>query len=157
MKFSNSIPSLKIQIVSFLCFLFSATVFSQVLYQDPVKMEIAEVLNVQKEAWNNYDIATFMETYWKSEELKFYGSAGVVKGWQATLERYQKSYPTEEHFGSLDFVINDISEINEDAYYVLGEYYLTRTVGDTNGIFMLVVKRFEDGWKTVADTSAKIE
>ena len=157
MKYSTAKPPLKIQVVSLLFFLFSATIFSQVLYQDPVKMEIAEVLNVQKEAWNNYDIETFMETYWKSEELKFYGSSGVVKGWQATLERYQKSYPNEEHFGTLDFVINDISEINEDAYYVLGEYYLTRTVGDTNGIFMLVVKRFEDGWKIVADTSAKVK
>ena len=147
----------KTRIVSFLFFLLTASLFSQELYQDPVKMEISEVLNIQKEAWNNYDIETFMETYWKSEDLKFYGSSGVVKGWQGTLERYQKSYPTEEHFGSLDFVINDISQINEDAYYVLGEYYLTRTVGDTNGIFMLVVKRFEDGWKIIADTSAKVK
>lgn len=157
MKYSTTTSPLKIKIVSILCFLCTATVFSQVLYQDPIKMEIAEVLNSQKEAWNNYDIETFMETYWKSEELKFYGSSGVVKGWQATLERYQKSYPTEEHFGTLDFVINDISEINEDAYYVLGEYHLTRTVGDTNGIFMLVVKQFEEGWKIVADTSAKVK
>ena len=81
-----------------------------------------------------------MESYWKSEELKFYGSGGVIKGWQSTLERYKKSYPTKAHFGTLRFVYNDISKINDGAYSVMGEYHLTREVGDTNGIFMLILK-----------------
>jgi len=120
------------------------------------KEVIKALLQTQKEAWNNYDIETFMETYWKSENLKFYGSSGVVKGWQGTLERYKKSYPTKAHFGELNFVLNDISKIDEGSYYVLGEYYLKREVGDTNGIFMLVVKRIENEWKIIADTSAKV-
>lgn len=42
-------------------------------------------------------------------------------------------------------------------YYVMGEYHLTRNVGDTNGIFMLVVKQIDGEWKVIADTSAKVE
>lgn len=117
---------------------------------------ILEVLNTQKEAWNNHDIEAFMQGYWKSDELKFYGSGGLVKGWQSTLERYKKGYPTKAHFGTLNFVFNDISKINTGAYSVMGEYHLTREVGDTNGIFMLIVKRIKEKWKVIADTSAKV-
>ena len=118
------------------------------------KENIIKVLETQKEAWNNYDIETFMEGYWKSEDLAFYGSSGVIKGWQGTLDRYRKSYPSKEHFGTLDFVFNAITPITEDSYYVMGEFHLKRTVGDANGIFMLVLKKIEGEWKIIADTSA---
>ncbi|WP_343487033.1 nuclear transport factor 2 family protein [Allomuricauda sp. d1] len=114
---------------------------------------IKAVLETQRTAWNNHDLSAFMETYWKSDALTFYGSSGVVRGWQATMERYQKSYPTPAHFGQLRFVLNDITEISDDAYYVLGEFYLTREVGNAKGIFMLVMKKIEGDWKIVADTS----
>ena len=68
---------------------------------------IKAVLIAQKDAWNNYDIDTFMKDYWKSDDLAFYGSGGVIKGWQATLQRYKKAYPSREHFGTLDFVFNE--------------------------------------------------
>lgn len=120
------------------------------------KKAILEVLNAQKDAWNNYDIEAFMEGYWQSEELKFYGAGGVIKGWQSTLNRYKKSYPTKAHFGNLRFVFNDISPINEGAYSVMGEFHLTRDVGDANGIFMLILKKIDGDWKVIADTSAEV-
>ncbi|WP_350284232.1 nuclear transport factor 2 family protein [uncultured Croceitalea sp.] len=121
------------------------------------KQAIRKLLDTQEKAWNNYDIEAFMDTYWKSEQLKFYGSSGVIKGWQSTLDRYKKSYPTQAHFGTLKFILNDISKINDGAYSVMGEYLLTREAGDTNGIFMLIVKRIDDEWKIIADTSAKTD
>ena len=78
---------------------------------------------------------------------------GIVRGWNKTLERYQKSYPSKEHTGTLKFVINDISEIEKGSYYVMGEYYLSRSVGDTNGIFMIIFKKIKGEWKIIADTS----
>jgi len=137
--------------------LFSVFTFGQENQLNEDKMAITAVLNAQEKAWNNYDIEAFMEGYWKSEELKFYGSAGVIKGWQATLDRYKKSYPTKDHFGTLRFVLNDISMISKVAYYVLGEFHLTRTVGNANGIFMLVLKKIDGNWKIIADTSAAID
>ena len=121
------------------------------------KKAITALLNTQKDAWNNYDIEAFMEGYWKSDDLAFYGSGGVIKGWQATLERYKKSYPSEAHFGTLDFVFNAITPITEESYYVLGEFHLTRTVGNANGIFMLVLKKIDGDWKIIADTSASTD
>ncbi len=142
--------------ITCLLFFFSLITFAQTTSTEKDEKAILAVLKAQEEAWNNYDIETFMEGYWKSDELTFYGSGGVIKGWQATLDRYKKSYPTREHFGTLKFVFNDVSQVSEDSYYVMGEYHLTRSVGDTNGIFMLVVKQFNGEWKVIADTSAKV-
>jgi ketosteroid isomerase-like protein len=144
------------KIIPILLFI-SISSFAQKTTEADDKKAIIAVLTVQQDAWNNYDIETFMEGYWKSEELKFYGAGGVIKGWQGTLERYKKSYPTKAHFGNLRFVLNDISKINDGAYSVMGEYHLTREVGNTNGIFMLILKKIDGEWKVIADTSAKVE
>ena len=114
---------------------------------------IKEVLATQQKAWNNYDLEGFMQGYWKSEELKFYGSNGVTYGWKNTLERYKKGYPSSEHTGELNFVLNEISKIDKESYYVMGEYHLKRSVGDANGIFMIIFKKIKGEWKIIADTS----
>lgn len=143
--------------VLFLLFALPLFCIAQTTDEQEDKAAIAEVLSVQQSAWNNYDIERFMETYWKSDELTFYGSSGVVKGWQNTMDRYKKSYPSKDHFGHLEFVTNDISKINDGAYTVMGEYHLTRPVGNLHGIFMLVLKKVDGDWKIIADTSCKVE
>ncbi|MDT0606113.1 YybH family protein [Croceitalea rosinachiae] len=140
-----------------LCCFISVFTRAQNVSQIDDEKAIIAVLDAQMNAWNNYDIESFMQGYWKSEELKFYGAGGVIKGWQSTLDRFKKSYPTKAHFGNLRFVYNDVSIINEGAYSVMGEYHLTRDVGDTNGIFMLILKKFDGEWKVIADTSAKVK
>ncbi|CAL2082742.1 nuclear transport factor 2 family protein [Tenacibaculum sp. 190524A02b] len=117
------------------------------------KKEIITIMKAQEKAWSNHDLEGFMEGYWKSDSLKFYGSNGLTYGWKKTLENYKKGYPTKEYSGTLNFKINDISKIKEEAYYVMGEYHLTRKVGDANGVFMIIFKKINGEWKIVADTS----
>ncbi len=119
----------------------------------PEEQEILAVIEKQRQDWNNFDLEGFMEGYWKSEELRFYGSNGVTSGWKSTLERYKKAYPTKDHTGLLKFVINEISMIEKNSYYVMGEFYLERSVGDTNGIFMILFRKIDGEWKIIADTS----
>ncbi|MGB5320823.1 YybH family protein [Lutimonas sp.] len=116
---------------------------------------IRKVMADQQEAWNNYDLESFMQGYWKSEDLKFYGSGGVTYGWNNTLERYKKGYPSKEHTGTLRFVIKEISNIDSASYYVLGEYHLERSMGNADGIFMIIFKKIDGHWKIIADTSCK--
>ena len=116
---------------------------------------IRKVMADQQEAWNNYDLEGFMQGYWKSEDLKFYGSSGVTYGWNNTLERYKKGYPSKEHTGTLKFVIKEISNIDSASYYVLGEYHLDRSMGNADGIFMIIFKKIDGQWKIIADTSCK--
>ena len=89
----------------------------------------------------------------QSESLKFYGANGITNGWDNTLANYKKRYPSKDHFGHLEFKINDISKIGEDSYYVMGAYSLKRSIGDANGIFMIIFKKINGKWKIIADTS----
>jgi len=115
---------------------------------------IKAVLKAQRLAWSDNDIEKFMEGYWKSDSLKFYGSNGVTYGWDNTLERYKKAYPTKDHTGKLNFKLNAISKISDDSYYVMGEFHLKREVGNATGIFMIIFKKINGEWKIIADTSS---
>jgi ketosteroid isomerase-like protein len=139
------------KLILFICLIAAFNSYSQDEEKD--KKEIQKVLKTQRIAWSKNNIEEFMEGYWKSDSLKFYGANGVTQGWENTLERYQKAYPTKDHTGTLSFRINDISKISDDAYFVLGEFHLKREVGNADGIFMLVFKKINGEWKIIADTS----
>lgn len=111
------------------------------------------VMEAQEMAWNKHDLEGFMEGYWKSEQLKFYGSNGLTLGWNQTLANYKRNYLTSAESGTLNFVINDISKIKGDSYWVMGEYHLKRQVGDADGVFMIIFKKIDGEWKIVADMS----
>lgn len=117
------------------------------------KAEILKVLNTQEKAWSNHDLEGFMQGYWKSDSLKFYGSRGLTYGWENTLNNYKKGYPTKAESGTLNFVINDISKIEGDNYWVMGEYHLKREAGNADGIFIIIFKKINDEWKIIADMS----
>ncbi|EDM45133.1 hypothetical protein SCB49_03394 [unidentified eubacterium SCB49] len=117
------------------------------------KTAILKVMRDQEIAWSKNDLEGFMQGYIKSDSLKFYGKSGLTKGWQKTLDNYKKGYPTKEHSGTLTFKVNDISPIESGSYWVMGEYFLSRTVGDANGVFMIIFKNINGEWKIVADMS----
>lgn len=117
------------------------------------KEAMLSVMALQEEAWSKNDLEGFMKGYWKNESLKFFGSSGLTKGWQQTLDNYKKGYPTKEHSGTLNFTIKDISKIDEGSYWVMGEYHLKRSVGDANGVFIIIFKKIDGEWKIVADMS----
>jgi len=117
------------------------------------KKEILTLIDDQEKAWSKHDLEGFMKGYWKSDSLKFYGRNGITYGWDKTLANYKKGYPTPAHSGTLKFKVNDISRIEKESYYVMGEYHLTRTIGDANGVFMIIFRKINGKWKIVADTS----
>ncbi len=120
---------------------------------ETAKSEILKVMEAQEMAWNSGDLEGFMQGYWKSDSLKFYGRNGLTKGWQNTLDNYKKGYPTKNEAGTLNFEITDVSQIENNNYWVMGEYHLKRDIGDANGVFMIIFKRIDGKWKIVADMS----
>jgi len=79
-----------------------------------------------------------------------------VRGYAGLLERYQKSYPDQAHMGELKFSDLEIHPLGTDSALVLGHWHLTRSVGDTGGVFSLVFHRFPVGWRIIHDhTSAQ--
>ena len=139
-------------IVLLFCFLALYSCNAQTT-QTEDKEAILSVMKLQEKAWSDNDLEGFMQGYWKNDSLKFYGKSGLTKGWQQTLDNYKKGYPTKEHSGTLNFKINDISKIDKGSYWVMGEYFLKRSVGDANGVFIIIFKKINGEWKIVADMS----
>ncbi|MFD1314677.1 YybH family protein [Namhaeicola litoreus] len=140
------------KLILILCLIMAQSIWSQSKLEKD-KKDILEVLDMQTEAWNKNDLEGFMKGYWQSEELKFFGASGLTSGWENTLNNYKKGYPSSDHTGILNFKIHSISPINEGAYYVMGEFFLERKVGDANGVFMIIFKKIQGEWKIIADTS----
>lgn len=123
---------------------------SNYLFAQNDSSAIRDVMNKQIEAWNNGDIDTFMQTYWKSDSLLFV-SAPPTYGWQTTLERYKKYYPDTAAMGKLSFNLIKLNQLSPEYYFVIGEWHLKRSVGNVGGYFTLLFKKINDNWVIVVD------
>jgi len=118
--------------------------------------EINQVILKQQKAWNNGNIEGYMQGYHKSDSLRFASGGNVSYGWQTTLDRYQKGYPDKTIMGKLTFSAIDIEMISETAALVFGKWELEREKDHPHGLFTLVFRLTDDGWKIVHDhTSSK--
>lgn len=118
--------------------------------------EIKEVLSEQSECWSKGDLDCYMQGYWKSDSLLFVGSRGLTYGWQQTLDNYKRGYPDASAMGKLSFDLKEMRHLANDVVLVVGKWHLAREAakGDLQGHFSVVFKKFENGWKIVADHSS---
>lgn len=116
--------------------------------------QITALMSVQTSAWNKGDIDGFMATYWHSDSLLFIGKNGVTYGWQATLDRYKKTYPDAAAMGKLDFQLLEFKPLAPGTCLLVGKWHLQRTIGDLQGHFSLILKKIKGQWKIIADHSS---
>jgi uncharacterized protein (TIGR02246 family) len=143
----------RLLIYSIVLFLGLSTV-AQPQLSEKEKTEVGRLLEAQAEAWNAGNLENFMETYWKSDELAFVGGDGPTYGWDATLERYKKSYPNKDAMGHLEFKILKITKIDTKTVLLIGRYELTRVIGNAAGHFTLVIQNTDGEWKIISDHSS---
>ena len=123
--------------------------------QEGAEASVKQVLADQAAAWNRGDIDAFMEGYAKSPELRFASGGTVTKGWQETLERYKQRYADRAAMGTLTFSELDVTVLAPDAALVFGRWRLQNDKGEPNGLFTLLFRKTDAGWRIVADhTSA---
>ena len=127
--------------------------------QNPTEIKaIKEILNTQKECWNNGDIDGFMEGYCNSEELIFTSlSHEPAFGWENTLERYKNSYPTKESMGKLKFEFLDLKLISKNTASLKGKWELIRESDNPNGLFWLDLQKFDKKWLITKDSTISFE
>lgn len=114
--------------------------------------QIQAVLDRQAEAWNRRDLEGFMDGYWNSPDLTFYSGATAVPGWQTTLERYRQRYQGEgAEMGRLKFSDLKIEVLGPDAAFVRGRWHLEMSSGEQGGLYTLVFRKVEGGWKIIHD------
>ncbi|MDX1440339.1 MAG: nuclear transport factor 2 family protein [Rubricoccaceae bacterium] len=121
----------------------------------PTSGEIADgvraILDDQVAAWNRGDIRGFMRGYERSDSLVFISNGNMRRGWQTSLYAYVRNYPNQAAMGTLSFEDIKIVPLGEDAALVFGMYRLQRENDEPLGLFSLVFKNTEDGWRIIHD------
>lgn len=109
----------------------------------------------QEASWNQGDIASFMNGYWKSDSLMFIGSQGLSKGYNTTLDNYKSSYPDSSAMGRLEFINKEIRRLENHHALVIGSWTLYRSLDTLGGMYSLTWRwNSERGWEIIADHSS---
>jgi ketosteroid isomerase-like protein len=115
---------------------------------------IEQLLGKQSAAWNKGDIDNFMVGYWNNDSLLFIGKSGLKYGYQTTLNNYKKSYPDTATMGKLSFDLKKINVVSKEYAFVVGKWFLKRTIGDIGGHFTLLLRKIKGQWMVIADHSS---
>ena len=132
-------------------FFFTSFLFSQQFVSKKDSLEIVSVLFKQQSDWNRGDIDTFMEGYFKSDQLVFSGASRPTYGWTATRERYKKTYSSRLIMGILKFDILNLISLSPKVIQLHGKFYLTREIEDDSGFFTLTWLKVEKKWMIISD------
>lgn len=115
---------------------------------------ILQMLDTQNQAWNRGDVSGFMKGYWENDSLMFIGKSGVTYGYQNTLENYKKGYPDTAAMGKLTTTQIKMIRVSRQYYFIVGKWYLKRSIGDVSGHYNLLVRKINGEWVIVADHSS---
>jgi len=112
---------------------------------------VREVLDRQVREWNSGSLDGFMETYARSQGIRFASGGDVSLGWETVLERYRKKYGGREAMGKLTFTDIDIAVLSADAAVAFGRWRLEREGDRPSGLFTLLLRKTPEGWRIVHD------
>ena len=138
-------------------FLITTVLFSQKRLSQKDSLAIVKILYEQQEDWNRGDIDAFMQGYLKSDQLVFSGSSGPIYGWEATRNRYKKTYSDRQKMGKLKFDILNIIGLSSTVIQLQGKFYLSRIIGDTQGYFTLNWIKVNNQWFIISDHTSASE
>ena len=130
------------KLFTFLIISVAFTGFIQAQSKD--EKDVRQLLTEQDAAWNRGDIEGFMKGYWLSDSLMFIGKSGITYGWQKTMENYKNRYPDTAAMGKLNFEYIEMKQLSENYFFVVGKWYLTRTIGNLNGAFTLLLRKINN-------------
>lgn len=123
--------------------------------QDAVSTAVETVIRQQEAAWNAGDIDTFVEYYWRDDNLTFSSGGKTTRGWTATRDRYRDRYPTREKMGTVKFSNLEITPLGDAAAMVLGEWSLARAEEPIGGNFTLVFRKLDGRWLIIHDHTSQ--
>ena len=116
---------------------------------------IRSVLDQQVAAWDRGDIKDFMSGYWNSPDLIYVGNTKVTRGWQTLLDRFEElSKSSGGQIGTPELTETQISVPSADSALVWGTYRVLQPGQDRKGLYTLVLRRFQEGWRTVYDRTS---
>ena len=135
-------------------FILVFSVFTSLFAQSKDEIAVRNLLSEQTKEWNDGNLQSFMNGYWKSDSLVFISKEGVTYGWQRTLDHYKKDYPGNAEMGKLQFELLEVKRLSVMYYFVVGKWHLTRSIGNIGGVFSLLFRKEKNKWVIVADHSS---
>lgn len=127
---------------------------STVSGQSNDEASIQKLLDDQTKYWNQGKIDEFVKGYWRHDSLMFIGQSGVTYGYENMLNNYKKNYSDTVKMGKLAFEIIKVQKLSDQYYFVVGKWFLKRTIGDLNGHYTLLLRKVNNEWVIVADHSS---
>jgi L-asparaginase / beta-aspartyl-peptidase len=117
------------------------------------RQEILGVISAQAAAWNRGDLDEFLTGYHRSDRTVFAGGDAVHRGFDAMAKRYRETYSSKAKMGRLTFARLAFEQLEGDRAVVTGSWELELEGSDKRpgGVFTLIWRRFEEGWKIVHD------
>ena len=112
---------------------------------------IRQTLGEQVQAWNEGNIGRFMKTYWENDSLMFIGKSGVTYGYQNTMNNYKRNYSDTVKMGKLFFDILHVKKLSAEYYFVVGRFFLKRSIGDLGGHYTLLFRKINNKWVIISD------
>ncbi len=112
--------------------------------------QIRALLDRQVAAWDRNDLPAYMDTYWKSPDLKFVNGTTVTHGWPQMFDSFRRMYVRQgNRMGTL--ALTDLRIDGEgDAAVVYTHWVITPpAVAPNQERFATRFRRFPDGWKGV--------
>lgn len=122
--------------------------------QSKDEQAIRKILSNQTQYWNQGNIDSFMVGYWNNDSLLFIGKSHVTYGYINALNNYKQGYSDTAQMGKLTFNILQVKRLSNDHYFVLGKWFLKRSVGDIGGHYTLLFRKIKGQWVIVADHSS---
>lgn len=138
------------KILPLLLLFFASTLAAQSRDEKAIRL----LLDRQTADWNRGDVERFMQGYWENDSLMFVGKSGVTYGWTNTLNNYKKGYPDTAAMGKLSFDIIKVKRLSKKYYFVVGKWFLKRSIGDVGGHYNLLFEKINGEWVIIADHSS---
>ena len=122
-----------------------------------IQAAVRAVLDEQVKDWNAGNIERFMRGYHQSATTRFASGGNVTRGWQSVLDRYKRTYSDKAAMGKLTFSELDITVASDDSALAFGHWHLKREKDEPSGLFTLLFRKTEDGWKIIHDHTSAAE
>jgi ketosteroid isomerase-like protein len=122
--------------------------------------EIRAVLAAQQRAWCAGDLDTLIDTYLPSDDVRYAGSDGVIRGIAEIRRRFAAAYPDQTQLGQLEFFEIDINVLTARDALVLGQWTLRRESADgtqvLGGLSTLHLRKTAQGWLVLSDHTSTL-
>ncbi len=118
---------------------------------------VRAVLEAQAAAWNRGDIAGYMDGYERAETTTFISGDTITHGWQTVHDRYAQHYDSRDKMGTLTFSELEIKPLSPFYAQATGRWQLARAGDTPHGRFTLLLRRTNNGWRIVQDTTTSAQ